>query len=171
MVDNSVFYIDFYSWTDVLLRCAYEEWRRWSLIFNLWQVYDSCTVLTSFSQRCFWECYASLGQQKLWITVLQEKLEDLDGIWRWWYFSLSNGLASEMSQPNVVLGGSQHLYVLCLAVLPALRFFYHYTNNVSAVSSWIGNERQTCQWLRTLSMIGQWKWLKWLLLHKGKSCQ
>lgn len=121
MKNNSLFYIGFYSWAHVFLRTTYEEWRHWSLISNLWKVYESCAVLTSCSQKCFWECFASLGQQKLWITVLQEKVKDLDNVW--WYFSLLNGLGSEISQPNAAFVGSQHLYVPCLAVLPALRFF------------------------------------------------
>lgn len=35
-------------------------------------------------------------------------------------------------------------------------------NKISAVSSWAGNKRQSCQWLGSVNMIWQWKWLKWL---------
>lgn len=101
--NNSVFYMEFYSWTGVLLRSACEEWRPWSPIFSLWKVYEACTVSASFSQRCFWEHCASLGQQKLCIPVLQEKLKDLDKMWMWWYFRLLDGLGSEMSQLQLCL--------------------------------------------------------------------
>lgn len=165
MINNSDFYSDFCSWTDVFLRSTHEEWRHWPLIFNFWKVYESCTVLTSFSERCFWEGCASLGQQKLWITVLQEMLKDLENVdvmvfllvewFRKWNKSAKCSIGRQ-SAPVCSLP--------CCATCTENKISYYYAHNISAVSSWTGNERQICHGLRTVNMIGQWKWLKWLLV-------